>query len=197
MFLVLGIVGIGIGGAVGTVPFLSTDRPLHEGILVVEGWLPDYALEEAKRTFETHQYRLLVVTGVPIDQGYHVSDQKDYAQLAASTLRELGVKEESIVPVSCPEVRRDRTYATARQVKAWLDPQSSNESIDVFTLGVHARRTWLLYRLALGDGRPIGVISGSDRRYDEQGWWRSSSGFRTVTGEVLAFGYAKFLFQPE
>ncbi len=30
---------------------------------------------------------------------------------------------------------------------------------------------------------------------DEKHWWRSSQGFRTVTGEVLTYGYARFLFQ--
>lgn len=193
----LGLVaaGLGVAAIVGVVPFLTTVKPLHHGILVVEGWLPDYALEEAKRTFESHSYRLLVVTGVPIEQGFYLRDCKDYAQLGAATLKEFGMDEKSIVPVSCPEVPKDRTYSTARLVDRWLEGQPSEEGVDVFTLGVHARRTWLLYRLALGPGRSVGIIAGEDRRYGDR-WWTTSSGFRIVTGEAIAFVYAKFLFYP-
>lgn len=160
----------------------------------MEGWLPDYALEEAKRTFESHSYRVLVVTGVPIEQGFYLRDCKNYAQVGAATLRELGMKADLIAAVSCPEVPKDRTYATARQVRSWLEQRDPQASVDVFTLGVHARRTWLLYRLALKK-HPVGIIPGKDRRYDNR-WWTTSSGFRIVTGEMIAFVYAKFLFYP-
>jgi hypothetical protein len=188
-------IALAAGVVLGTVRFLSPVQPHHKGILVVEGWLPDYALEEAKRTFESHSYRVLVVTGVPIEQGFYLRDCKDYAQLGAATLRELGMKEDLIAAVSCPEVPKDRTYATARQVRHWLEQQGSHASVDVFTLGVHARRTWLLYRLALEGKHPVGIIAGHDRRYNKR-WWTTSSGFRIVTGEMIAFVYAKFLFYP-
>jgi hypothetical protein len=179
-----------------TAPFLAPVQPLHGAILVVEGWLPDYALLEAKRSFESRSYRQLLVTGVPIDQGFHISTEKNYAELAARTLRHLGVKAESIVPVSCPEVPRDRTYATAVQVRAWLEKQGESGPVDVLSLGVHARRTWLMYRLALGKTYPVGVIATADQRYDQRRWWNTSSGFRTVTSEVIAYLYAKLLFFP-
>jgi hypothetical protein len=186
----------GILAVVTPVPFLAPVQPLSRGVLVVEGWIPDYALEEAKAVFESHSYQCMVVTGVPIDQGYHISKEKDYAHLAQATLKQLGMKPEAVVPVACPETLRDRTYSTAQQVRAWLDSNSMTDTVDVFTLGVHARRTWLLYRMALGQRYTTGVIAGQDRRYDCRRWWRSSSGFRTVTSEVIAYLYAKFLFFP-
>jgi hypothetical protein len=179
-----------------TVPFLAPVDPLSHGILVVEGWLPDYALAEAKRTFETHPYRLLLVTGVPIDQGFYLTQETNYAHFASATLRHLGAKEEAIVPIVCPTVPRDRTYATACRVRAWLDEKSVTDPVDVFTLGVHARRTWLLYRMALGAHHPTGVIAGEDQRYDRKAWWKTSSGFRTVTSEVIAYVYARLVFRP-
>ncbi len=191
----LAAAGLGVAAIVGVVPFLATVKPSHQGVLVVEGWLPDYALEEAKQTFESHSYRLVVVTGVPIEQGSFLGNFQDYAQLGAATLREFGMDEKRIVPVSCPDVPKDRTYSTACQVHRWLKEQSSQEAVDVFTLGVHARRTWLLYRLALGSSRHVGIIAGEDRRFERR-WWTTSSGFRIVTGEAIAFIYAKFLFYP-
>ena len=66
----------------------------------------------------------MIVTGVPIEQGFHISKEKDFAQLAAATLKLIGMKEDRIVPVSCPSVPRDRTFATARQVRKWLEAKS-------------------------------------------------------------------------
>jgi hypothetical protein len=188
---------LGIVAKNTAVPFLAPVQPRYEGVLVVEGWLPDYALEEAKRVFESHPYKLIILTGVPIDQGFHISKEKNYAQLATTTLKHLGMKEEVMVPVTCPKVPRDRTFSTARQVRAWLDSKSVANNVDVFTLGVHARRTWLLYRIALGKHYATGVIASSDRRYDADKWWKTSSGFRIVTSEILAYFYAKVLFRPQ
>jgi hypothetical protein len=189
--------GLMIAGVLGVVPFLETHRPLHSGILIVEGWLPDYAMVESKETFESHSYRMLVVTGVPLAQGHHLAQEKNYAQLGARTLLQLGLPESSVAIVACPEVPRDRTYATALEAGSWLDQNARGEPVDVFTHGVHARRTWLLYRLALHPRHKVGVIAGNDLRYDKRRWWNSSAGFRVVTGELVAFLYAKFLFYPQ
>jgi hypothetical protein len=195
--LIVGLLALVVlGGAVATVPFLAPVRPMHQGILVVEGWLPDYALQEAKTVFETHSYRALVLTGVPVDQGYFLTEEKNYAQLATKALQHLGMKKDVLVPVACPEMPRNRTYATARKVKDWLETTSMGDSVDIFTLGVHARRTWLLYRMALGKKYHTGVIAGRDNRFDGRRWWTSSSGFRTVTSEMIAYLYAKLCFLP-
>jgi hypothetical protein len=100
------------------------------------------------------------------------------------------------VPVPCANVARDRTYATAFQVRAWLDSKAVTDSVDIFTLGVHARRTWLLYRMALGNHYRTGVIAGVDERFDRRRWWKTSSGFRVVTSELIAYVYAKLVFRP-
>ena len=43
-------------------PFLAPTKPVGGDILVVEGWLPDYALEKAKERFQQGSYQLLVTT---------------------------------------------------------------------------------------------------------------------------------------
>lgn len=184
-----------VGFLTGTVPFLSTHRPHHQGILVVEGWLPDYALEEAYRTFTAHPYHTLVLTGVPIEEGLHITRATNYAQLAATTLQGLGVPADQMVAVNCPAVPRNRTYSTALKFREWLDTQPRSSPVDVLTLGVHARRTWLCYRMVLGETSEPGIIAARDRRY-ERAWWKTSSGFRTVTAEVIAYVYAKLFFHP-
>ena len=67
-------------------PFLAPTKPVGGDILIVEGWLPDYALEKAKERFQQGSYQLLVTTGTKIGAGYHLSEYKTWAELAASTL---------------------------------------------------------------------------------------------------------------
>lgn len=198
-WVLLGVLAIALvtGFVVAIVPFLAPEQPEHQGILVVEGWVPDYTFEQAKRLFESHPYRLIVVTGSVVEEGLHVSKYTNYAQLGTETLRALGVKDQSVVAVANPERPRNRTFATAQRVRAWLDARQDTDRLDVLTLGVHARRTWLLYRLALGTKYRVGIIAGDDRRFDPAKWWSTSSGFRAVTSEMLALIYAKLLFYPQ
>ncbi|MFO1497932.1 MAG: YdcF family protein [Verrucomicrobiota bacterium] len=197
-WLVLGgvVALVVLGTMVGAVPFLSTTRPMGGDVLVVEGWLPDYALAETKQIFEARGYRLLLVTGIPIDQGTHLSQETNYAFLASNTLKHMGLLPGALVPIACPDVARNRTYATARKVREWLDAHPGHAKVDVTSLGVHSRRTWLLYRLALGQRYETGIFAARDQRYDDREWWKTSGGFRIVTSEIIAFIYAKLLFYP-
>ena len=177
--------------------FLAVERPTHGSFLVVEGWVSDYGLMEAARLFKSAGYRKLLVTGTEIEQGRHISVEKSYAQLAAGTLRHAGFEETNLVVLPSPKVERDRTFTTALAVKEWLRANDSSDGVDVFTIGPHARRTWVLYSLALGRRNKVGVISFPNADYDPEHWWRSSAGFRETIGEVVAYVYAKFLFQPK
>jgi hypothetical protein len=55
-----------VGGAHS---FLAVNDPVPGGVLVVEGWLPDYALEEAMTEFRRDHYTKLFETGVPLETG--------------------------------------------------------------------------------------------------------------------------------
>jgi hypothetical protein len=66
----------------------------------------------------------------------------------------------------------------------------------VISLGPHTRRTRLLFEKALGKEVSVGVMAVEDQDYDPRHWWRSSEGFRVVSGELLAYGYARFWFHP-
>ena len=70
-------------------------------------------------------------------------------------------------------------------------------SLNVMTEDAHARRTWLLFREALGPDVQVGIISVPNPDYDAAHWWRSSEGVREVIDETVAYVYAKFLFWPE
>jgi hypothetical protein len=192
------LAGVALLGAVRNIHgFLASEYPVRGEVLVIEGWIPDYAISEAVSEFEGNGYRLLIAVGGPITLGSHVSGFKSYAELAYARLKALGIDEGLIVVLETEDIARDRTYQSARAVKQWT---SSNLAglwgLDVSTLGAHARRSRLLYRKAFGNGVAVGVIAARDQGYDSSAWWRTSSGVRTVVGEFIAYGYAALLFRP-
>ena len=101
-------------------PFLALSEPVVGDIMVVEGWMPDYALASVLDDFKKERYKLLVTTGVPLQVGSHLSKHGTYAEIAAATIRAMGFDEESLVAVSAPAVKRNRTYESAQQLKEWL-----------------------------------------------------------------------------
>jgi hypothetical protein len=41
----------------------------------------------------------------------------------------------------------------------------------------------------------VGIIAAEPQDYNPQEWWKSSEGFRTVTGEIIAYIYTRFVDQ--
>ena len=178
-------------------PFLATSSPIHGEILVVEGWMPDHALRQAIPLLNDHNYQLLVTTGVPLQKGAHLSEFSTHAELAAAILRELGVKPGQVVAVPAPLVRTDRTFASAQGLKSWISESNmAIDSLDVISLGPHARRTQWLFQMAVGDEIQVGVIAATPDEYDADDWWTWSSGVRAVVSETVAYLYARFVFNP-
>ncbi len=177
--------------------FLAETNPVNGDILVVEGFIPDYAIEESKAIFEKGGYKLLVVTGKPFEKGYHLSSYKNSGESSAATLLKLGMDAKHIRVVSITDYhKRDRTYATAISLKQWISGSGLHiKSFDLVTTDCHARRSRYLFQKAFGDEMEVGIIAITDREYDPDIWWKSSRGFRTVIQETIAWWYARFLFE--
>jgi len=164
--------------------------------MVVEGWLPDFALQQARREFNQRQGRLLLVTGGPIEQGHMLVHYKNFAELAATILERSGVDRSKIIAVPAPAVIKDRTYASAVALRNWLNHSPIPvKSVNLVSLGTHARRSRLLFEKALGPGIAVGIIAIQDARYDPQAWWKSSQGVRMTLDELIAYVYARFFFR--
>ena len=178
-------------------PFLAPIKPVGGDILVVEGWLPDYALEKAKERFQRGGYQLLVTTGGKIGRGYHLSEYKTWAELAASILKNLNFPEDKIIAVPAQKnFKKDRTYYSILAVQRRLYEEGFNEaSIDMVSLGVHARRSWFLYKKVFSSVN-VGIVAISPNEYDTSRWWLSSAGVRNVISESIAYLYARFIFNP-
>jgi hypothetical protein len=180
----------------GLHPFLAINEPLPGGALVVEGWLPDYALKAVLEEFRQHHYDKVYVTGGPLEWGSPLIQFRSYAEGGAATLAKLGLDTNQLQAVPAPPVRQDRTYASAVALRTWWREHGvAPTKVHLFTAGPHARRSRLLFEKALGKGVAIGVTAIPAWDYDADHWWRSSVGVRTVSDEALAYFYARFLFR--
>jgi hypothetical protein len=171
--------------------FLAVRDPAPGGLLVVEGWAPDYTLESAFAEFRGNRYEGIFVTGGPLDKGAPFSEFKTYAELGAALIAKMGAQPELLHAVPAPPVRKDRTYVSALALKDWLrEHKIESLPINVVSVGPHSRRTRMLFQKALGPDWRIGILPVEDQNYDPQRWWASSHGFRAMTGETIAYVYA-------
>jgi len=178
-------------------PFLTVSDSVPGGVLVVEGWAPDYVMQAAFAEFKQNHYAKLFVTGIPLTQGTLLSEYTNHAHVGAATLLKLGLTTNDVQAVPTDQIQRDRTYNMALSLKQWLRAHDlSPTRINLISAGPHARRSRLLFEKALGKGVTVGVLAIPSRDYDERHWWNSSQGVRIVIGEALAYGYARLLFYP-
>jgi len=179
-------------------PFLAVTHRVDTNILVVEGWVHQYAARAAAEEFKSGNYQRIFTTGGPVNgSGGYINDYNTSASVGAGLLRKAGVADESVQMVPSRVMSRDRTYSSAIALRDWFrEHNMSVHGINVVTEDVHARRTWLLFQEALGPGVEVGIISVPNPDYDASHWWRFSEGVREVMSEGIACIYAKFFFWP-
>jgi len=178
-------------------PFLAVTEPSPGGVLVIEGWASDFAMTEAITEFHRHRYAAFLVTGGPIEKGAVFSQFKTYAEFGEATLEKMGVAIDQVHSVPAPEVDKDRTYASALALKEWLQQHGlPTSNVNVLSMGCHSRRSRLLFERAFGPGTKIGITSLEDPAWLRKPWWQTSYGVRAVLNEMMAYFYARFLFDP-
>lgn len=107
-----------------------------------------------------------------------------YAHQAAAVLESDGIPRERIIIVPAKEGDGGRTWSNAQAIATMARRLGINR-YDVATMGVHARRTWKLYRRAAGNGIRVGVRSMYDPWCRQEDWWRHWYGWWKVVKEVL------------
>jgi hypothetical protein len=157
--------------------------------LIVEGWAPDYVLEEAAAYIKGAPVKRLFATGVPIDTGTYLTGYLNYSHLCAESLAKIGVDRQTICEAPAEAVKTERTRAMAAALKAILDAENIPEAdrrINLFTLGTHGRRSRRIFQETLGSTWKVGVVSVPSRDYDAAKWYRQSAGAKTVIDELVA-----------
>jgi hypothetical protein len=180
-------------------PFLAPTKTVAADILIADNCLVNYGLKKLSDEFRSKNYSLILSAGVLLPQGSpFAAEYKTSGELSAAILKKFGIHEKAIVPIIPKPVERDRTFASALAVKNWLAQNNIQpRGINLFSMGPHSRRSWMLYKEALGEEIPIGIIAFENREYDPKRWWKTSSGVRTVLDETIAYLYAKLVFDPE
>jgi hypothetical protein len=178
---------------------LAISDPVHANVLVVESWMwESAAMQEAAEEFKRGSYGVVVAVGLFPRNQESGPMVENCAMLAAEQLRKLGVDQHAIKVLVVPNIDRHRTYASALAVKRWLaDTKTDAVGINVFTLGVHARKSLVLFKRAFGESVPVGVISGTEDRYDPRRWWFSARGIATVLRKTVGYLYAKWWPLPD
>ena len=178
--------------------FLAITHRVDANILVVEGWIHEYAIRAAVTEFQSNDYQRVFTTGGPIvGSGGYINDFYTSASVGADLLIKNGLAKGSVQMVSSRIMDRDRTYASALALRDWFhDHNMPVRRVNVLTEDTHARRTRVLFEEALGKNVTVGIIAVPNPDYDAHRWWRYSDGVREVIGESIAYIYARFFFYP-
>ena len=179
-------------------PFLAETHRVNTNVLIVEGWVHEYAIRAAAQEFKRGSYQRVFTTGGPVTGiGHYVNDYQTSASVGADLLKNAGVPPGSVQMVPSRVMDRDRTYGSAVALREWLrEPNMPVHSINVLTEDAHARRTRLLFKEALGNNVIVGIIAVPNPDYDARRWWRYSEGVKDVGSEAFVYIYARFFFHP-
>ncbi len=178
--------------------FLAVTHRVNSNILVVEGWVHEYAIRTSAEEFKNGSYEHVFTTGGPVvGSGGYINDYHTSASVGAGRLRAAGIPAECVQMVPSHVIDRDRTYSSAMALRNWFhDHNSDIRSFNVLTEDFHARRTQLLFQKAFGSAVKVGVIAVPNPDYDQRRWWRYSEGVKDVFSEGIAYIYTKFFFYP-
>jgi uncharacterized SAM-binding protein YcdF (DUF218 family) len=177
--------------------FLAPNETVGAKILVVEGWLGPTELDQAVQIFKTGHYERVVTTGGPILGWPELLIHTSYAKMAADYLVRHGVPNDVIVVIPAPRSAQDRTFLSAVELRDSAQKFGINlESLDIFSSGMHSRRSRMLFQMALGPKVHVGVLSGRPGDYDPDAWWRSSSGVESMVFQTIGLIWAECCFWP-
>jgi hypothetical protein len=177
--------------------FLAPSRPVGARVLVVEGWMADAELDQAPAVIRSGGYERVVTTGGPIERDCERVSAPSYAERARNHLIGAGIPAAEVTAAPAPASAQERTFLNAVMVREWAERTGAKlETVDVFSSGVHSRRTWLVYGLELGPQTRVGILAATPTTYDAGAWWRTSAGAEEVLGQAIAWLWTELLFRP-
>lgn len=107
--------------------FMAIDRPSKPEILVVEGWLPESALDQAKEVFLNQGYKKLITTGFPYNQGFMMGS----GGKMEFDVRSLETSSDSIYEITI-QIRGTKAKGEYAHIRVYSD---SLELAETFTTG--------------------------------------------------------------
>jgi uncharacterized SAM-binding protein YcdF (DUF218 family) len=166
--------------------FLSANARLPAEVLVVEGWIGRQGVRAAAQEFERGGYRYIVTSGGPAS-GWE-DERESYAVMAQQELLQTGIPEEKIIVATTSETENERTFESAAAVWRALRAKGIHpKSVNVFTLGAHARRSRIVFAKVNSPEIEVGVVSWTPQEDQGGPWWRSSQRAKELIAESAGY----------
>ncbi len=124
--------------------------------------------------------------------GRYTPGMPTFAHQGAALLAANGLPEEIITIVPAFMDRMGRSHANAAAF-ALVAEQQGIRRFDVVSDGIHARRSRMLYRSALGRTAEVGVIALEDPTFGKD-WWKHKDGRRRMGREITGLLLARLPF---
>lgn len=173
--------------------FLAVTDRQPARILVIEGWIGIEGVTAAKAEFDRGGYDCVVATGGMSGNKWDTR-RWSYAIEAYELLAKLGVPPAKLVLAEPADVPSHRTFVTAWAVRrALADHHLHPGPVNLFTHGVHARRSRLVFSKVLATDEPVGVIAWAPDGYFSDPWWGSSERALDLLKETLGYPFEAVL----
>lgn len=177
--------------------FLAQNEPVGAHVLVVEGWLPPDELDQAIQTFKIDKYERIVTTGGPITEWPESNLDTDFAKLAADYLAHHGIRRDLIYVMPAPKSAQERTFLSAVMLRKSAQRLGIKlDAVDIFSSGPHARRSRLLFQMALGRQVRVGIWAARPSDFEPESWWKTSVGVEKILFQSIGFVWVKCCFWP-
>ena len=106
-------------------------------------------------------------------------------EFVRNKLVSMGIDSSRVIAVPCKRVRINRTLKSALAFRDWLQTSKINiNGINIITVGMHARRTWMIYNKILNEKYQIGIISIPEPAYDISGLGKVLKALRETLGII-------------
>jgi hypothetical protein len=173
--------------------FFSLTERHPADILIVEGWIGHEGMYAAKAEFEQGGYQYIITSGGPMNNRW-AAQRWNYAVESNEFLVRLGVPPDRIIQAPAPDTDNHRTFESALAVQQILQKHGLHPAaVNIFTLGVHARRSRLVFAKALTSSTKVGVISWIPKDYHDGFWWKSSERSLELIKETVGYLFELFL----
>lgn len=108
------------------------------------------------------------------------------AESRGNYLIHLGIDKEIIQTIDYQPSLNNKTLSSALALKAHID-NAPTTSLNIFSSGIHARRTFFTYENVLGEKYSIGIISLETEKINKHNWWKSPDGIIIMMDEIISY----------
>jgi hypothetical protein len=89
-----------------------------------------------------------------------INDYESHPEIVRNKLIKSGIDSSKVIAVTGSKTRINRTLTGALAFRDWLMESGQNvRDVNIISMGIHARRTWMTYKKVLGKSYNIGIIA--------------------------------------